>query len=231
MASVAGDSSTHVDKPELHTGDRMTREEFHRVYLDMPADFEAELVGGIVYVASPLKRRHGTNHLPLGTLLFAYEGSTPGVESGDNTPILLGEEGEPQPDLYLRILPECGGKSRTTDDDFVAGAPELIAEITHNSRSIDLHAKKDDYARYGVREYLVVCLQEQRLRWFDLDAGQELHADGDGVLRMRVFPGLWVDGPALLAKNYQRMMATLEGGLATPEHAAFVEGLTHVTPS
>jgi len=230
MASVADDSSTHVDKPELHTGDRMTREEFHRIYLDMPAEFEAELVGGIVYAASPLKRRHGTNHLPLGTLLFAYEGSTPGVESGDNTTILLGEEGEPQPDLYLRILPECGGQSRTTEDDFVAGAPELIAEITHNSRSIDLHAKKDDYARYGVREYLLVCLQEQRLRWFDLAAGQELFADGNGVLRMRAFPGLWVDGPALLAKDYRRMMAALEGGLATPEHAAFIRGLTDAAP-
>ena len=100
---------TSVAEPvelEFQTGDRMSREEFHRIYSQMPEGFRAELIGGIVYVASPLKRRHGTNHLPLGTLFFTYEARTPGVESGDNTTILLGDEGEPQPDLFLRILPE-----------------------------------------------------------------------------------------------------------------------------
>jgi Uma2 family endonuclease len=143
MASV-------TSPPELHTGDRMSREEFLRIYESMPEDFQAELIGGIVFVASPLKRRHGTNHLPLGTLFFTYELNTPGIESGDNTTILLGEEGVPQPDLYLRILPEYGGQSRTTATDYVDGAPELVAEIAYSSRAIDLHAKRDDYTRYGV---------------------------------------------------------------------------------
>jgi hypothetical protein len=214
-----------ADRLELRTGDRMTREEFHRVYESMPAGFEAELIGEIVYVASPLKRRHGTNHLPLGSRFLAYEGHTAGVDSGDNTTILLGEDGEPQPDLFLRILPEYGGQSRTTADDYVAGAPELIAEITHGSRAIDLHAKKDDYARYGVLEYLVVCLHERQLRWFDLSGNRELAPDPDGVFRIRTFPGLWVHGEALLAKDYQRLMATLHQGLATPDHAAFVARL------
>src|SRR5207253_742864 len=114
MATVPESPVVRPEGLELHTGDRMTREEFHRIYQQMPEDFEAELIGGTVYVGSPLKRKHGTNHLPLGTLFFAYEGTTPGVESGDNTTILLGEKGEPQPDLYLRVLPEFGGQSRTT---------------------------------------------------------------------------------------------------------------------
>ena len=102
----------------------MSADDFHRIYKEMPEDFKAELIGGIVYVASPLKRRHGTNHLPLGTLFFTYESNTPGVESGDNT-----------------------------------------------------------------------------------------------------FPGLWIHGDALLAKDYRRMMATLELGLASPDHEAFVRTL------
>jgi Uma2 family endonuclease len=210
---------------ELHTGDRMTREEFHRIYEQMPEDFKAELIGGIVYVASPLKLRHGSNHLPLGTLFYTYEGNTPGVESGDNTTILLGDEGEPQPDLFLRILLEYGGQSRTSPDDYVVGAPELLTEIAHSSRAIDLHAKKDDYARYGVLEYLVLCLRERQLRWFDLRANQELRPDAEGVFRIRCFPGLWVHGEALLAKDYARLTATLQRGLATPEHADFVRRL------
>jgi Uma2 family endonuclease len=203
----------------------MTRKEFHRIYEKMPEDFKAELIGGIVYVASPLKRRHGTNHLPLGTLFFAYEGNTPGVETGDNATVLLGEEGEPQPDLYLRILPEFGGQSWTTDQDYVAGAPELLAEITHSSRSMDLHAKRDDYARYGVLEYLVLCLRERKLRWFDLRVNQELRPEADGIFRIHTFPGLWIHGKALLAKDYQLLMRTLEQGLATPQHTAFVRRL------
>ena len=106
-----------------------------------------------------------------------------------------------------------------------ATAPELIAEIAHSSRAIDLHAKRDDYTRYGVLEYLVVCLQERQLRWFDLRANRELPSDADGVFRLHTFPGLWVHGEALLTKDYRRLMAALEQGLATPEHATLVRRL------
>ncbi len=210
---------------ELHNGDRMTREEFHRAYENTKESFRAELIGGIVYVASPLKIGHGSNHLPLGSVLFAYASRTPGLESADNTTVLLGFEGEPQPDLYLRILPEYGGQSRTTADDYVEGAPELIAEIANTSRSIDLHAKRKDYTRYGVLEYLVLTLRENRLRWFDLPSGEELHSDDDGICRIRCFPGLWIDEAALLRKDHAHLMRVLELGLDTEEHTEFVERL------
>jgi Uma2 family endonuclease len=224
-------ASSVIDRPALkpeehmYSGDRMSRQEFHRLYEKTPDGFKAELVGGIVYVASPLKRRHGTNHPYLSGLLFAYQGATPGVELGDNTTVLLGDEGEPQPDLLLRILPEHGGQSTTSPDDYIEGAPELVAELAHSSRSIDLNAKRDDYARYGVLEYLVVNLADRRLHWLDLRSGQELSPDGDGVVRVRCFPGLWIHAEALLAKDYAQLMATLQQGLATPEHSEFVRRL------
>jgi Uma2 family endonuclease len=214
-----------ADELELHNGDHLTQQEFHRIYARMPEDFKAELIGGIVYVASPLKVRHGTNHSDLNGLFWTYAGHTPGVECGDNTTVLLGDAGEPQPDLYLRILPEYGGQSRTTAEDYVKGPPELIAEVAHSSTAIDLHGKRDDYARHGVLEYLVLNLRDNRLHWFDLRAGRELAPDADGVCRVRTFPGLWIDGPALLARDFGRMMATLTAGLATPDHAAFVQRL------
>jgi Uma2 family endonuclease len=226
MAPMSGSPGNAAEEvTELHTGDRMTRQEFHRIYEKMPADFKAELIGGIVYVAPPLKRRHGTRHMLLGTLFGNYEARTPGVEGGDNTTILLGEEGEPQPDLYLRILEGSGGQSRVSTDDYIEGAPELFAELALSSRSIDLHAKKQDYARYGGLEYLVACLREQQLRWFDLRTDRELPIDADGVCRARTFPGLWIHAEALFAKDYGRALATLEQGLATPDHEAFVKKL------
>jgi Uma2 family endonuclease len=210
--------------PDLHSGDRMNREEFHRLYTSAPRDFRAELIGGIVFVSSPLSRRHGIAHPPLSTVLFAYEAATTGTECGDNATLLLGDDAEPQPDLYLRILPEHGGQSTTTDD-YVDGAPEFVAEIALSSRSIDLHAKRDDYTRHGVLEYLVVSLREQHLRWFDLRTGQELSLDSDGICRVRTFPGLWIDSAALLRRDFLALMAALQKGIATPQHAEFVARL------
>src|SRR5205085_8795969 len=87
----------------LRTGDRMSAEEFHCVYLEAPEDFRAELVGGVVYVASPLGVEHATNDGYLGALLVTYAGMTPGLQCGHGATILLGAQGEPQPDLFLRI--------------------------------------------------------------------------------------------------------------------------------
>ncbi len=210
---------------ELYSGDRMSREEFHRLYEQTPEDFKAELIGGIVYVASPLRLTHGEPHALLGAVLVAYSSRTLGTQVSDNTTVMLGDDGEPQPDLFLRILPEHGGQSSTTADDYVLGAPELIIELAHSSRAIDLHAKKEMYARYGGREYVVACLREKELRWFDLAAGKDLAADAAGLLRIGVFPGLWINGPTLFANDYSQLMTTLEQGLATPEHAAFVRQL------
>src|SRR5665213_4278335 len=70
LRSIRSADNVTADLPELHTGDRMSREEFHRVYERTPRHIRAELIGGIVYVASPLKLRHGTNHIPLASVLF-----------------------------------------------------------------------------------------------------------------------------------------------------------------
>jgi Uma2 family endonuclease len=211
---------------DLHSGNRMTREEFHRIYEQAPEEVKAELIGGIVYTASPLNHSHGSNHLALGALFWIYQSQTPGLDCGDNSTILLGDDSEPQPDLYLRVLPEYGGQSGTTEDDYVLGAPEVLAEIADSSYSIDLHGKREDYGRHGVREYLVLNPREQRLHWFDLATDTELPPDDDGIVRLREMPGLWIHVEALLKQDSTRLMETLQAGLASPEHAAFATKLT-----
>ncbi len=67
---------------------------------------------------------------------FCTLDGTPGFEASDNATVVLGEENEPQPDLFLRILPQFGGQTRTTKDQYVEDAPELVAEIAHSSRAI-----------------------------------------------------------------------------------------------
>jgi hypothetical protein len=47
----------------------------------------------------------------------------------------------------------------------------------------------------------------------------------DGALKSEVFPGLWIDGPALLERDSKKLLAVLHQGLASREHAAFVKRL------
>ncbi len=208
----------------LQNGDRMSRAEFHAGYQQTPDDFKAELIEGIVYVASPLRRNHGVHHVFLSGLMFLYQGKTRGVEPGDNCSLFLGDDSEPQPDLYLRVLPEFGGHSRTDANDYVVGAPELVLEIAISSRSLDLHAKKRMYQRYGVKEYLVVVPLEETIYWFDLEHNLELESEL-GIIKSRQFPGLWLDVAAISLRNHDAAVRLLEQGLASPEHAAFVEQL------
>lgn len=213
------------DGTPLCNGDRFTQPEFHRLYETCPENSRFELIGGTVYMASPLRREHGKFHAELAAALTSYEAETPGVELLDNASTILGAESEVQPDLLLRILAECGGRSRVTSDGYIAGPPELIVEIAHSTRAIDMHQKRDDYRSAGVREYLVLCVRERELHWLDFKSRRPLRADPQGICRSRAYPGLWFNGAALLDQSRRAVLATIEEGLASPEHAAFVRQL------
>ncbi len=67
-------SPSFRELPILESGDRLTRDEFERRYQAMPQLKKAELIEGIVYVASPLRyRRHGRPHSHIMAWLGVYE--------------------------------------------------------------------------------------------------------------------------------------------------------------
>ena len=190
----------------------------------MPEVKGAELIEGIVFMPSPVKRKqHGRPHQIVGTWLGNYEIATPGTEALDNASVFLDEDNEPQPDSSLRILPEFGGQTTDTADDYVDGAPELIVEISGSSASVDLHRKKRAYRRNGVREYLVWLTLEARFRWFVLKDGNydEFTSDREGVFRSEIFPGLWLDSKAALTFDLREVSKTLQQGLGSAEHSSF----------
>lgn len=211
--------------PPLRPGERLTQAEFHRRYEAYPDDVKFELIGGIVYMASPLRIPHALYEEELSFALGLYRRATPGVQLLPNATTILGERSEPQPDLALRILPEYGGRSRENPEEYVEGPPELMTEVAYSTRAIDLNQKRDDYRRAGVLEYLVLCVAEQELHWFDFRAGAPLRPSRQGVWRSKVFPGLWLDGPALLARDSARIIAAVQRGLTSRAHAAFVKRL------
>jgi Uma2 family endonuclease len=214
----------HGAIPPLENGDRLTREEFERRYDAMPHLKKAELIEGVAYVPSPVRQRHhGGPHSRLNGWLFAYEARTPGLELGDNSTVRLDAVNEPQPDCVLFIQPEHGGKVVIDEEGYINGAPDLVAEVAASSADVDVNAKLSVYQRKGVREYIVWRVLDHELDWYVLrGAGYEsLTADDDGVLRSTIFPGLWLDPGALLRRDSETLLAVLQRGLETPEHAAF----------
>ena len=155
-----------------------------------------------------------------------YRRSTKGIRGGKNATVILGPFGETQPDGHLRIPQALGGQTRI-ERGYIVGAPELVIEIARSSRSYDLNEKKADYAKAGVREYVVVELEPDQVHWFVLRGGQfeDLPVGVDGIYRSEVFPGLWLDANALLAEDMDRVVDVLEQGIRTPAHAAFAAKL------
>ena len=82
--------------------------------------------------------------LVLAGLLRGADSGRPSSHAA--TTIRLGPENNPEPDASLMILPECGGQARI-EDHFIAGAPELIVEVSYSSRAVDLRDKRAVYER------------------------------------------------------------------------------------
>jgi Uma2 family endonuclease len=214
--------------PPLENGDRLTRAEFERRYDAMPNLKKAELNEGVVYVPSPLRYdRHGRPASMLETWLGVYSAATPGTESAGNTTVRLDLDNEVQPDVLLRLDSAHGGQSRISDDDYVEGAPELVIEVAASSASYDLHDKLRVCRRSQVQEYVVWRVLDRAVDWFRSREGtyEHLQPDEAGILRSEIFPGLWLAVPALFAGDLAAVLAELQRGLASPEHATFLERL------
>jgi Uma2 family endonuclease len=228
-ASVKPGLSQNIQIPPLESGDRLTRHEFERRYTAMPNIKKAELIEGIVYVASPLRfKSHGKPHGDLIIWLGTYKVATPGVELGDNTTVRLDLDNEPQPDVVLLVDEQLGGQAHISDDDYIEGAPELIAEVAASSAANDLYDKKWVYRRNGVKEYIVWQIFENKLAWFLLENGEYISLDTDtnAIIKSRVFPGLWLDVDALLTGKIAQVLTVLQQGVNSQEHQDFLQRLS-----
>ena len=219
IVSSATDTTERL--PPLENGDRLARKEFERRYAAMPHIKKAELIEGVVYMAATRRfRSHGKPHAQLLGWLFNYQVATPGTELGDNATVRLDLDNEPQPDVALFIDSAVGGQVSISEDDYLEGAPELIAEVAASSASYDLGDKKKAYRRNGVREYIVWQMFDNKLDWFVLQDDEYvlLTPDAKGILHSRFFPGLWLDVDALLTGNMQTVLTVLQQGLNSSEH-------------
>ena len=232
MSTAASDHRARANHgrgiPPLESGAHLSAREFLRRYEAMPEVKKAELVNGIVYMASPVRlEQHGERDGLIQTWLGTYSIATPGVKHAINSTTRLGPDDVPQPDGLLRITPEYGGQAQLDAKGYLQGAPELAVEVAASTASLDAWGKLTSYRRAGVREYLVWRTEDEAIDWWRLeeDEYRPLPADAHGSLRSRVFPGLWLDTAALVAGDGAALMAKLREGLQSAEHGAFISEL------
>lgn len=240
MTKIAS-SATHMTKPSLasngkapsvpplQNGDHLTVAEFERRYEAMPHVKKAELINGVVYMGSPVRMdSHGEPENYVTTWLGHYRAYTPGTQAGNNTTLKFADgENQSQPDGVLRILPECGGQSRTDEKGYVIGGAELTTEVSASSASYDLHEKFKEFEENGVLEYVVWRVEDQAIDWFILKRGkyQRLAKTKDGLYKSKVFPGLWLDPKAMITGDLAKVLEVVQQGVASPEHRRFVAKL------
>jgi Uma2 family endonuclease len=213
--------------PPLQNGDRLTAEEFDRRYEATPEGFKAELIKGVVYVASPVTfDEHGGPHFDLIGWMALYRMATPGIRGGDNTTIRLPMDNRPQPDACLIIDPLFGGRVQIVNR-YIVGGPEVVAEVAATSASIDLGDKFDVYRQFGIKEYIVWRVFDEMIDWFVLRGGQFEHLPlpPDGIYRSEALPGLWLDAAALIRGDMARVSHVAQQGIADPKHTEFIAQL------
>jgi Uma2 family endonuclease len=199
--------------PLLENGDRLHRAEFERRYTAAPDVKKAELIEGIVYVASPLRfTPHAKPHADLIGWLWTYKTAVGSIELGVEPTVRLDNENEPRPDV---VLFRVGSNATIDDEGYIVGAPELVVEISASTTSYDLHDKKRAYQRNDVKEYIVWRTFDRAVDWFVLEDSKyvTLAPDRAGILCSREFPGLWLDIENLLAGNMQMVLQTLNEGM------------------
>jgi Uma2 family endonuclease len=193
----------------LENGDRLNRLEFERRYTASNIK-KAELIEGLVYVASPLRfTPHAKPHGQIFTWLGTYQSMSAGLEVGIEPTVRLDADNEPQPDAVLFRL---GGNAQVDEDGYITGAPELIVEIAASTVSYDLHAKKRVYERNGIKEYIVWRTLDQAIDWFILENGKyvELAPDAAGIMHSREFEGLRLNVTAILNGDMSAVLKTLQ---------------------
>ena len=131
----------------LENGATMDQPTFHELYKLTPEGFKAELIGGTVFVASPVSGFHAAPHAKLVAWMILYMDATPGVDVYDNPTNILENSGEPQPDAALLLSPEVGGRTRMDDKGYILTGAAIPK--THLGEPVS--------PNYGVKVETLIC--------------------------------------------------------------------------
>lgn len=163
-------------------------------YADVEDGQKADLIDGVIYMASPDSLIADDVFGFVRGLLWSFVEAKRigGRICGSRVAFILDRYHAPEPDIaYLRQerLDEQKGKR-------VHGPPDLAIEITcAESRDRDHGVKKSMYEAAGVREYWIIDPERQRVDFYVLHDGKFtlMALEAGHIYRSTVIPGFWLD--------------------------------------
>jgi Uma2 family endonuclease len=169
--------------------ERVTFDEFCEM---IKKDQKADLINGVIYMATPATLEHEEEFgFLLAVVRIFVRRKKLGFVLGSRVAMQLSEENAPEPDLMF-ISKEKLAKAK--GQAFLGAADLVIELISPSSRWLDLGEKKDLYAKFGVREYWVIDLFRQVAHFWRNNNGiwEDLPIDAMGIVRSVVLPGFWL---------------------------------------
>lgn len=167
----------------------------------IPDGQKADLLGGVIYVASPDSIRSNTINSFLLTLIANYLGAREidGFVFMSRVACRLSKFYAPEPDVgYVR--PE---RAAIVEETRINGAPDIAVEIVaHDSRDRDYGLKREAYEQAGVEEYWIIDPLQKRCEFLRLVDGayEVVPLEQNTIFRSSVIPGFWLKVDWLLAK-------------------------------
>ncbi len=167
----------------------------------IPDGQKADLLGGVIYVASPDSIRSNTINKFLVCLIDYYIAARniDGFIFMSRVACRLSKFYAPEPDVgYVR--PE---RAALVEETRINGAPDIVVEIVaHDSRDRDYGLKRDAYEEAGVEEYWIIDPLQKRCEFLRLVDGayEVVPLERNTIFRSSVIPGFWLKVDWLLTK-------------------------------
>jgi Uma2 family endonuclease len=192
----------------------ITVEEFFET---VPDGVKADLLDGVIYMASPDSPRSDKIGRFIGTTLqgFARRRGGLGEVYGSRVAYALARHHAPEPDVSF-VSSERAAIIHPTRG---VAAPDIAVEIvSEDSQSRDYLRKRVLYEEAGVREYWIIDPLQNRCTFLRLRDGQfqEVPLQRDRFFHSEVLPGFWLDVAWLVAHPLPDEFECLEQVLAGP---------------
>ena len=193
--------------------DLITVEEF---FCLVPDGQKADLIDGVMYMASPDTRRYDRLGSWIKFLLQGYVAVKGlGEVYGSRFAFALSEFRAPEPDIaFVRTE-----RLSLVEERRMVGGPDIAVEIvSRDSRQRDYGEKKQLYAEAGVAEYWIIDPLQQRCEFHRLHAGRYalVPLEHNRLFRSAALAGFWLDVEWLLAKSLSNEYEILQEILCSP---------------
>jgi Uma2 family endonuclease len=182
----------------------------------VPDGQKADLIDGVIYMASPDTRR--SDRLG-GWIKFLLQGYAAvkglGEVYGSRFAFELTEFRAPEPDVaFVRTA-----RLSLVDERRMVGGPDIAVEVvSRDSRQRDYGEKKQLYTDAGVAEYWIIDPLQQRCEFHRLHEGRYelVPLEHNRIFRSAILEGFWLDVEWLLAEKLPNEYAILQEILRSP---------------